>query len=154
MKDKKTVKDTLQAWETMRKTLPGRTPTCFCSACVEFYMASMTCHLCLGLRRPKSKQTGHREEQGIFIFCKEPHRPHRLVLGQVVPPDGRGNCISADQRHGAESCSSAEARRRVPILEEEARRCGATSRVQHPFGAGASCSLAEKIQAWIYQPCI
>ena len=79
MKDKEKVQDKLQAWETMRKILPRRKPTCFFSACVKFYRPSMTCDLCLGLRGPASKRSGHcnaRKKTKVSSYFARSHPGH------------------------------------------------------------------------------
>ena len=77
-------------------------PTCFCSACVQYYKVSMTCSLCLGVKSKKSGHQGDCKKGKIFIFCQAPQRPNRLVLDQVGSWDGRRDCILAGEEHGAE----------------------------------------------------
>ena len=42
-------------------------PTCFCSACVQFYKDSMTCDLCLGKKAKKWAPQFLQEEQGSAV---------------------------------------------------------------------------------------
>ena len=56
LRDKSKIEETLKAWEPVRRTFNDRKPTCFCSACVQYYKVSMTCSLCLALM--KSKKSG------------------------------------------------------------------------------------------------
>ena len=54
LRDKSKIEETLKAWEPVRRTFNDRKPTCFCSACVQYYKVSMTCSLCLGFKSKKS----------------------------------------------------------------------------------------------------